>query len=186
MNQVSIGSDKGLSPIRRQAIIWTNAGILLIEPLGTKFSEILIEIHTFSFKKMHLEISSAKWRPFCPGGDELTLTLTKSLTQMTSNGQTLNRKHPTWCHRQQVIIFGNYLRKITVKHTARDDIASGNVNANMIFSKMFISIQSYCSIDYKLTLLCKVTYIMHHCNLSWLSKSMILLKNIICSWSYFF
>ena len=27
-----IGSDNGLSPGRRQAIIWTNAGILLIEP----------------------------------------------------------------------------------------------------------------------------------------------------------
>ena len=23
---------------------------------------------------MHLNISSAKWRPFCPGGDELTAT----------------------------------------------------------------------------------------------------------------
>ena len=30
-----IDSDNGLSPGRRQAIIWTNAGILLIEPLGT-------------------------------------------------------------------------------------------------------------------------------------------------------
>ena len=39
-----IGSDNGLSPRRRQAIIWTNDGILLIGPLGTNFSEILIEI----------------------------------------------------------------------------------------------------------------------------------------------
>ena len=30
-----IGSDNGLSPGRRQAIIWTIAGILLIGPLGT-------------------------------------------------------------------------------------------------------------------------------------------------------
>ena len=30
-----------------------------------------IEILTFSFKKMCLKMSSAKWRPFCPGGDEL-------------------------------------------------------------------------------------------------------------------
>ena len=36
-----IGSDNGLSPGRRQAIIWTNAGILLIGTLGTYFSEIL-------------------------------------------------------------------------------------------------------------------------------------------------
>ena len=60
-----IGSDNGLSPGRRQAIIWTNAGILLIGPLGTNFIEILIGIQTFSFKKMHLKMSSAKWRPFC-------------------------------------------------------------------------------------------------------------------------
>ena len=62
-----IGSDNGLSPGRRQAIIWTNAGILLIGPLGTNFSEILIEIITFSFKKMHLKMLSVKWRPSCLG-----------------------------------------------------------------------------------------------------------------------
>ena len=39
-----MGSDNGLSPERRQPIIWTNAGILLIGPLGTNFNEILIEI----------------------------------------------------------------------------------------------------------------------------------------------
>ena len=63
-NLTIIGSDNGLSPGRCQAIIWTNPGILLIGPLGTNFSEILIEIQTFSFKKMHLKMS-AKWRPFC-------------------------------------------------------------------------------------------------------------------------
>ena len=55
-----IGSDNGLSPERRQAIIWTNAGILLIGPLGTNVSEILIEIQTFSLRKMRLKMSSAK------------------------------------------------------------------------------------------------------------------------------
>ena len=39
-----------------QAIIWTDVGILLIGPLGTNFSEILIEIYTFSFRKMHLKM----------------------------------------------------------------------------------------------------------------------------------
>ena len=62
-----IGSDNGLSLGRRQAIIWTNAGILLIGPLGTNFSEISIGIQIFSFKKMHLIMSSAQWRPFCLG-----------------------------------------------------------------------------------------------------------------------
>ena len=62
-----IGSDNGLSPGRRQAIIWTNAGILLTGPLGANFSEIFIGIITFSFKKMRFKVSSAKWRPFCRG-----------------------------------------------------------------------------------------------------------------------
>ena len=46
------GSDNGLLPDLCQAITWTNVGILLSEPLGTNFSEILIEILTSSFKKM--------------------------------------------------------------------------------------------------------------------------------------
>ena len=66
-----LGSDNGLSPGRRQAIIWTNDGILLIGPQGTNFNEILIEIRTFSFKKM----SSGKLRPFCLGLNVLTCAL---------------------------------------------------------------------------------------------------------------
>ena len=50
LNWVTIGSDNGLSPLRRQAIIWTNVVILLIRPLGTNFSEILIGIQIFSCK----------------------------------------------------------------------------------------------------------------------------------------
>ena len=53
LNWVIIGSNNGLSPVQRQAIIWTNAGILLIGPLDTNFSEILIVIQTL-FKKLHL------------------------------------------------------------------------------------------------------------------------------------
>ena len=56
----------------RQAIIWTNTGILLIGPLGTKFSEILIEIYTCSFKKMHLKMLSGKCQPFCLSLNMLT------------------------------------------------------------------------------------------------------------------
>ena len=59
-----IGPDNGFSPGQRQAIIWTNAGILLIEPLPTNLSKISIKIHTFSFKEIHLKMSSAKWRPY--------------------------------------------------------------------------------------------------------------------------
>ena len=68
----NIDSDDGLSSERRQAIVWKKVGILLIGPLGTKFREFLIEIHIFSFKKMHLKMSSAKWRPYCLGLNVLT------------------------------------------------------------------------------------------------------------------
>ena len=40
VNQVSIGSDNGFSLLRCQAIIWTSAELLAIEPLETKISEI--------------------------------------------------------------------------------------------------------------------------------------------------
>ena len=51
-----IGPDSGLLTGMHQAIIWTNDEILLIEPLGTNFSEILIESHIFSFNKMYLKM----------------------------------------------------------------------------------------------------------------------------------
>ena len=44
-----------VSPGRRQAIIWTNAGIFLIGPLGTNFNEIWIKSETFLLTKMHLK-----------------------------------------------------------------------------------------------------------------------------------
>ena len=66
-------------PVRRKAITWINAGLLSFGLLGTYFSEIWIGILSFSFKKMQLKMSSAKWRPFCPGGggggDELIFVL---------------------------------------------------------------------------------------------------------------
>ena len=60
-----IVSDNGFSPGRRQTIIWTNAEILFIWTWGKNFSEILSEIHTLSFKKMHYKMSSEKWHQFC-------------------------------------------------------------------------------------------------------------------------
>ena len=79
----SIGSDNGLSPGRRQAIIRTNAEILLIRPLGTNFSEFLVEILMFSFKEMRLKVSSAKRRPFCLGLNELNTPLHDILQTFT-------------------------------------------------------------------------------------------------------
>ena len=64
-NLTIMSSNDGLLSGRRQVIIQTNAGILLIGLLGTNFSENLIEIITFSVKKMCLKVSSAKRLPFC-------------------------------------------------------------------------------------------------------------------------
>ena len=50
----------------------SNALLLSIVPLETTCSEIWIKIPNFSFKKMHLKMSSVKWWPFFSRGDELT------------------------------------------------------------------------------------------------------------------
>ena len=79
-----IGSDNGLLPGRRHAIIWTNAEILLIGPLETNFSEILIEIHTFSFRKMPLKLSSGKWQPFCLSLNVLNASIDNRAVNVTT------------------------------------------------------------------------------------------------------
>ena len=56
----------------RQAITWTNAGLLTIGPLGTNFTKIRTIIQNVSFTKIYLKMSSAKWRSFSSGEDELT------------------------------------------------------------------------------------------------------------------
>ena len=80
-NITIIGSDNGLSPGQPQAIIWPSAGILLIGRLGTNFSEISIEIHTFSFKEMHLKMSSAKWLLFCLDINVLKMPISAPIVQ---------------------------------------------------------------------------------------------------------
>ena len=46
---------------------------------GNNFNGILIGIQIFSSTKMYGKISSAKWRSFCPGEDELVNDFTKYL-----------------------------------------------------------------------------------------------------------
>ena len=48
---IIIGSDNGLSLGRRQAIVWTSAGILLIEPLEINLSEV----NTIPCTQIHLK-----------------------------------------------------------------------------------------------------------------------------------
>ena len=99
-----IGSDYSLSPGRRQAIIWTNAGILLIRHLGTNFNEMLIELLILSLIKMRLKVSSAKWLLFCLGLNVLIaflrsgLSYTSTPTKTDATAIQLPEKHmvSTW------------------------------------------------------------------------------------------
>ena len=61
-----IAPDNGLSPSRRQAIIWTNPGILLIRTLGTNFSELISEMHTFSYQEIAVEVVVWKMAAILP------------------------------------------------------------------------------------------------------------------------
>ena len=73
MNWVNIDSDNGLPPVRRQAITWTNADLLPIGPLGTKFSEIQIKLKDFLLMKMLSEMSAilskGRWVNFALNGN---------------------------------------------------------------------------------------------------------------------
>ena len=111
---VIIGSDNGLSPGWREVIIWTNAGIFLIRPFGTNFSEMLIEIRTFTLKKMRLKMSSGKLQPFCHSLNVLTqLVWVMSDFQWWEQSKTHDRKqhkglvniiHHSWWHSQWPIL----------------------------------------------------------------------------------
>ena len=85
---IIIASDNGLSPDQCQAIIWTNAGLLSIGSLRTYFNENLIKIQQFSLMKMHVKMSSAKWRPYCPG---LNVLLWSLVTYASVKLETIDR-----------------------------------------------------------------------------------------------
>ena len=112
-NLTIIGSDNGLSPGRRQALIWTNAGILLIEPIGTNFNEIFIEIHVISFKKIYSKMSFGKWRPFCLGLNvlscwEKSIWFRKHETSLRWCGDTVMLA--TWSKHDDVIKWKHFPR----------------------------------------------------------------------------
>ena len=121
-NLTIIGLDNYLSPGRRQAIIWTNAEILLIGPQGTNFSEILFGILTFSFKKMCLKMSSAKWRPFCLGLNVLIKWYRCLIYTIKRVGYTPVNKHifdkPTglFCQLLGVFVVTLYMLNCVNKH----------------------------------------------------------------------
>ena len=61
-----------LALLRRQAITWINAD-LLIEPPGTKLGKWNLDRNRKLFIH-HLKMSTAKWRPFCSGSWVNSLT----------------------------------------------------------------------------------------------------------------
>ena len=99
-NLAIIGPDNGLSPGRHRAI---NAWILSIGPWGTNFSEILIGIQIFWFKKMHLKMSSAEWRPFCLGLNVLTLVRQSHAREYLTDGKYKIYGHLAWSARTIII-----------------------------------------------------------------------------------
>ena len=110
----NLSSDNGLSPGRRQAIIRTNVGILLIGPLGTNFSENLIIIQTFSFKKMHLKMSSAKWRQFSLGLNVLTrLCNVYNISYITCTWICCS----LFCRYQLIVFYGIYGQISSISRT---------------------------------------------------------------------
>ena len=136
-----ICSFNGLSPGRRQAIIWTNVGILLIGPLGTNFIEILIEILTFSFKKMRLKLSSAKRLPFCLGHNVLIHVilyphpkLRDGFSKEKSHTETQFRFN-SFCLKSSIII---HVDKAPNNHTYMDILhhiyAASKIRKSVVFS----------------------------------------------------
>ena len=92
--QPIIGSENGLSPDRRQAIIWTNKDISLIEPLGTNFNEIWIKI-CFSFRENAFE--NVVGINFCPQFNVLHKKYLCGILKLWCRVQVM-----AWCHQAPI------------------------------------------------------------------------------------
>ena len=130
-----IGSDNGLSPERRQAIIWTNAGILLIGPLGPNFSKILIEIQTFSLKKLRLKMSSAKCCSFRLGLNMLKMMCCPAIKQLMTNKPVT----VFWQHGECVIMMAFPIRHIPIARATMS--LSDMINATLSDEIIILVIQ---------------------------------------------
>ena len=126
---IIIGSDNGLSPGRRQAIIWTDAGILLNWRWGTNFSEISIEIYIFSFKKMYLKMSSGKWWPCCLGHNVLTEDQIHNGATLDVAYPILSTYHACWCP--------DNLRSQHYSDVIMDAIASQITSLTIVYSTVY-------------------------------------------------
>ena len=150
-NLTIISSDNGLSPDRCQAIIWNNAGILLIGPLGTNFSEISIKIITFSFKKMRSKVSSGKRRPSCLGLNVLNIQRAAPLSLLSSS-MIVRRDCSRWsvspcdigefffisklkligCHGDNIFITGCWMNNLPIKWTCSTGINGKKLSHRLV------------------------------------------------------
>ena len=90
-----------------------------LNPWGQTSVKFFIKIQNFSFMKMHLKISFAKWRPFCPGGDELRIMLlTMPYMWCYIHRQEIDWvrhvKRVMWVYVKQYFIFVEYVFQIPV------------------------------------------------------------------------
>ena len=105
MNRVSIASDNGLSPIRSAPSHYiTQCRVIVNWTRRNNLQWILIKIQNFSFTKMHLKISSTKWRPLCPGEDESINNCRRSYEMIGSNLRSAAAKMVQDDHYNDVIM----------------------------------------------------------------------------------
>ena len=126
-----IGSDNSLSPDRRQAIIWTNAGLLLIEPLGTNISEILIKILTFSFKTwptLNAYKPSATLDPYIPTWSIMS----------PNNHLSFSKSYMLSIHEAITILYSYHLPCQGSRNCQKSDVS------NHLFVDMVRSLFQYC------------------------------------------
>ena len=110
------GRDNGLSPGWCQAIIWTNAAILLIGPLGKNFNEIHSKIHTFSFKKINLKCLLENGGHFVSASQNPTCISPALTTEL--NGVICEHFRGNWsCYNHILFRFQLFSFQTTLFHT---------------------------------------------------------------------
>ena len=117
--RVGIGSDNGLAPNRRHAIILTNAGLLSFEPLGTNFCEILIKI------QIQIQIQIFYW---LTKRDRLYQKYKQKLkhTRIHKKKQENDTKWKTWRDEEILTrVFGVGARTLCILKTSYDSYIIG-------------------------------------------------------------
>ena len=108
-----VGANNGLTTGRRQAIIPTNAGILLIRPWGTTLGENWLKFIYFALKKMHLKMLSGTWRPYCLG---LKVFKQSRVSQWRLHGPITRYEKLRFAHAPEML--GTFFSPPTPKETA--------------------------------------------------------------------